>query len=156
MKAILLREPYVLELVEIPRPKLTSPEQVLIEVSVCGICGSDLRYYAGENPWALHTLGRHVDNPLNMLLGHEFSGVVVEVASRQHEHLLGRRVGAQAFRTCGTCATSVVRATRTSAEIRCISVTRRGGGRCPSILVPTPVLHRLGRFASSDGRSREL
>jgi len=103
MKAILLREPYVLELVEIPRPRLTSPEQVLIEVNACGICGSDLRYYAGENPWALHTLGRHVDNPPNMLLGHEFSGVVVEVASRQHEHLLGRRVGAQAFRTCGVC-----------------------------------------------------
>ncbi|MCJ7549628.1 MAG: alcohol dehydrogenase catalytic domain-containing protein [Anaerolineae bacterium] len=103
MKAILLREPYVLELVEIPRPRLTSPEQVLIEVKACGICGSDLRYYAGENPWALHTLGRHVDNPPNMLLGHEFSGVVVEVASRRHEHLLGRRVGAQAFRTCGVC-----------------------------------------------------
>ena len=103
MKAILLREPYVLELVEIPRPKLTSPEQVLIEVRACGICGSDLRYYAGENPWALHTLGLHVDNPPNVLLGHEFSGVVVEVASRQHEHLLGRRVGAQAFRSCGVC-----------------------------------------------------
>jgi len=103
MKAILLREPYVLELVEIPRPKLTSPEQVLIEVNACGICGSDLRYYAGENPWALHTLGRHVDNPPDMLLGHEFSGIVVEVASRQYEHLLGRRVGAQAFRTCGVC-----------------------------------------------------
>lgn len=103
MKAILLKEPYQLELVDIPRPKLVALDQVLIKVEACGICGSDLRYYAGENPWALHTLGRHVDNPPNMLLGHEFSGVVVEVADRKHEHLLGRRVGAQAFRTCGVC-----------------------------------------------------
>jgi len=103
MKAILLREPYRLEMVEIPRPKLTASNQVLLEVKACGICGSDLRYYAGENPWALHTLGRHVDNPPDMLLGHEYAGVVVEVASPEHEHLLGRRVGAQAFRTCGVC-----------------------------------------------------
>jgi threonine dehydrogenase-like Zn-dependent dehydrogenase len=38
-----------------------------------------------------------------MVLGHEYSGVVIEVNSRQHEHLLGKRVGAQAFRTCGRC-----------------------------------------------------
>jgi threonine dehydrogenase-like Zn-dependent dehydrogenase len=38
-----------------------------------------------------------------MVLGHEYSGVVVEVNSARHEHLLGKRVGAQAFRTCGKC-----------------------------------------------------
>ena len=103
MKAILLREPYRLEMVDIPRPRLTDANQVLLQVKACGICGSDLRYYAGENPWALHTLGRHVDNPPDMLLGHEYAGVVVEVASAEYEHLLGKRVGAQAFRTCGVC-----------------------------------------------------
>ncbi|MCU0521225.1 MAG: alcohol dehydrogenase catalytic domain-containing protein [Anaerolineae bacterium] len=103
MRAIILREPRRLELVDVPRPKLTAPEHVLIKVQACGICGSDLRYYAGENPWALHTLGRHVDNPANMTLGHEYAGVVVEVNDRRNEHLLGQRVGAQAFRTCGVC-----------------------------------------------------
>ncbi len=38
-----------------------------------------------------------------MTLGHEFSGVVVEVNDVRNEHLLGQRVGAQAFRTCGVC-----------------------------------------------------
>ena len=103
MRAIILREPRRLELIEAPRPVLTAPEHVLIEVKACGICGSDLRYWAGENPWALHTLGRHVDNPANMTLGHEYAGVVVEVNNRRYEHLLGQRVGAQAFRTCGVC-----------------------------------------------------
>jgi len=104
MRAVVLRKPYTLELLEIPEPVLTEPEHVLIQVKACGICGSDLRYWAGENPWAQHTLGRHVDNPPNMILGHEFSGVVVKVNSAQYEHLLGQRVGAQAFRTCGRCA----------------------------------------------------
>lgn len=104
MRAVVLREPYTLTLMEIPRPALTEPEHVLIQVKACGICGSDLRYWAGENPWAQHTLGCHIDNPPNMVLGHEFSGIVVEVNSSQYEHLLGQRVGAQAFRTCGRCA----------------------------------------------------
>ena len=104
MKAIVLRRPRQLELIEIPRPQLTEENHVLVQVRACGICGSDLRYYVGENPWALHTLGRHVDNPPDMILGHEFSGVVVEVNSSRYEHLLGQRVGVQAFRTCGKCA----------------------------------------------------
>jgi threonine dehydrogenase-like Zn-dependent dehydrogenase len=104
MKAVILRRPYQLEMIDIPRPRLTEENHVLIQVRACGICGSDLRYYAGENPWALHTLGRHVDNPPDMILGHEFSGVVVEVNNSRYEHLLGRRVGVQAFRTCGKCA----------------------------------------------------
>jgi threonine dehydrogenase-like Zn-dependent dehydrogenase len=104
MKAVLLRKPHQLELVEIPLPQLHAENHVLVQVRACGICGSDLRYYVGENPWALHTLGRHIDNPPDMILGHEFSGVVTAVNSAKYEPLLGQRVGVQAFRTCGVCA----------------------------------------------------
>lgn len=104
MKALVLKGPRQLVRMDIPRPRIQEERQVLIEVRACGICGSDLRYWAGENPWALHTLGRHVDNPPDMILGHEFSGVVVEVGSSRFEGLLGQRVGAQAFRVCGRCA----------------------------------------------------
>ena len=103
MQAVVLRSPRVLELVEAPLPALTAENHVLIEVKACGICGSDLRYWAGENPWALHTLGHHVDNPPNIILGHEFAGIVAAVNSAQYEHLLGKRVGVQAYRGCGMC-----------------------------------------------------
>lgn len=103
MKAIVLREPEHLELVNIPEPALTDDSHVLVEVEACGICGSDLRYYKGENPWALHTLGVHKDNPPNMVMGHEFAGAVVKVKSKAYEHLLGQRVGVQSFRVCGKC-----------------------------------------------------
>jgi len=104
VKALVLRQAKQFELADIPVPSLGSDEQVLVRVEACGICGSDLRYWAGENPWALHTLGRNVANPPNMVLGHEFSGTVAKVRSPRFEHLLGQRVGVQAFRTCGTCA----------------------------------------------------
>jgi threonine dehydrogenase-like Zn-dependent dehydrogenase len=104
MKAVVLNGPKQLDVIDIPRPVLTDEHHVLIEVRACGICGSDLRYWAGENPWAQHTLGMHVDNPPGMVLGHEYAGVVIEVNAPQYEHLLGARVGAQAFRVCGECA----------------------------------------------------
>ena len=103
MKAVVLRSPRNLELAEVPVPRLSGEDQVLIKVEACGICGSDLRYWAGENPWALHTLGRHVDNPSNIILGHEFAGIVAEVNAARYEHLLGKRVGVQAYRVCGAC-----------------------------------------------------
>lgn len=104
MKAIVLCSPGKLELTDIPRFKLVAKNHVQVKVRACGICGSDLRYYAGQNPWALHTLGRHVENPPNMILGHEFAGEVVEVNAREHEHLLGKSVAVQSYRSCGTCA----------------------------------------------------
>ena len=104
MKAVVLRGPRDLVLADVPRPKLRDENHVLIRVQACGICGSDLRYWAGENPWALHTLGKHVDNPPNMILGHEFAGIVEEVNASRFEHLLGKRVGVQAFQSCGRCA----------------------------------------------------
>ncbi|HWQ53156.1 MAG TPA: alcohol dehydrogenase catalytic domain-containing protein [Bryobacteraceae bacterium] len=103
MKAVVLKGPKVLEYADIPVPRMTAEEHVLIKVEACGICGSDLRYWAGDNPWALHTLGRHVPNPPNIVLGHEYAGVVEAVNSGRYEHLVGRRVYVQAYRVCGAC-----------------------------------------------------
>ncbi len=103
MQAVVLTKPKTLQLLDIPKPVMTEKNHVLIRVEACGICGSDLRYWAGENPWALHTLGKHVDNPPNMVMGHEFSGVVEAVNSSEYEHLLGKRVGVQSYRVCGKC-----------------------------------------------------
>lgn len=101
-----LREPGSLEVMEVPIWPLESyddPDLVLIEVEACGVCGSDFRYYMGENPWAQHTLGRFVPNPPNIVLGHEYAGVVVQVLSEKNEHLLGKRVAPLCSKVCGTC-----------------------------------------------------
>lgn len=102
MKAVILKSDCTLHLEDIPMPKPTYGE-VIIKVMACGICGSDLRYLEGENPWAQQTLGYKVDNPDNIILGHEFSGVVTDVHDECDRHLIGKRVAALVYKTCGVC-----------------------------------------------------
>ncbi|MCU0315736.1 MAG: zinc-binding dehydrogenase [Fimbriimonadaceae bacterium] len=102
----ILREPQNLIIDRIPLWPLADygdDDLVLIEVGACGVCGSDYRYYLGENPWSQHTLGRFVPNPPNIVLGHEYAGVVVKVLHQRNKHLLGKRVAPICSKTCGRC-----------------------------------------------------
>jgi threonine dehydrogenase-like Zn-dependent dehydrogenase len=101
LSAAVLKRPNELRLVEIPEFELAA-DQVMIEVAACGVCGSDLRYYQGENPWALHTLGVSLPNPPNIVLGHELAGRVVDAGGTPE--LLDKRVAVLSFKTCGKCA----------------------------------------------------
>jgi threonine dehydrogenase-like Zn-dependent dehydrogenase len=106
MKAVVLESPRRLAWREIPVWPIEAygdPDLVLIKVAACGVCGSDFRYYAGENPWAMHTLGRHVDNPPGIVLGHEFAGEVVAVLDEKNAGLLGKRVAPVCSKVCGIC-----------------------------------------------------
>lgn len=106
MKAVVLERPGVLKLREIPLWPLVEygdPDMVLVRVHSCGICGSDLRYFQGENPWAQHTLGKHLPNPPHIVLGHEFAGEVVQVLNEKNSYLLGKRVAPLCSKTCGRC-----------------------------------------------------
>jgi 2-desacetyl-2-hydroxyethyl bacteriochlorophyllide A dehydrogenase len=85
-----------IEPMTVPIPRIPGPA-VRVEMKACGICGSDVKYFQGDNPWALHTLGRNIPPPPNMVLGHEVSGV--EISSGQR-----RRVAILAFKSCGRCA----------------------------------------------------
>lgn len=107
MRAAVLEGPGRLVVRDIAEWRLESyddPDMVLVEVGACGVCGSDFRYFAGENPWAQHTLGRHVPNPPNIVLGHEFAGTVVKVLSERNAHLIGKRVAPVCSKVCGACA----------------------------------------------------
>ncbi|HVL39222.1 MAG TPA: alcohol dehydrogenase catalytic domain-containing protein, partial [Fimbriimonadaceae bacterium] len=106
MPAAVLEGPGRLAVREIPIwpvERYGDPDLVLLEVEACGVCGSDYRYFAGENPWAQHTLGRFVPNPPNIVLGHEYAGRVVAVASQANRHWLGKRVAAICSKVCGAC-----------------------------------------------------
>ncbi|MFO7947566.1 MAG: alcohol dehydrogenase catalytic domain-containing protein [Armatimonadota bacterium] len=94
MRAVVLHAPGELVVAEVAVPECL-PGQILTRVGACGICGSDLRYLAGENPWAKHTLGEETPNPPDMILGHEIGATLVTDAER--------RVGLMAFKTCGKC-----------------------------------------------------
>ncbi len=81
-----------LELMEMPEPRPGSGE-VLIEVKAAGICGSDLHVKHDRFPyWP------------PVILGHEFSGVIVELGPDCRCYRTGERVvGEPHTRHCGVC-----------------------------------------------------
>ena len=102
MKALVLKSRESLEVMEVPIPAL-SAGQVLVKVSNCGLCGSDIRYFHGENPWAKQTLQMEIPNPPNIILGHEFVGKVVDAHDSKDKELIGKRVAVQTWVACGRC-----------------------------------------------------
>lgn len=79
-------------------PKLNSDE-VLVQVDYCGVCGSDLHAYK-------HSKGyEFVSKPI--ILGHEFSGVVVDCLDASYEHLKGKSVIVEPMNYCGKCENCV-------------------------------------------------
>lgn len=100
--AAVLVEAGRIEVREIPDPE-PGPDEVIVKVKACGICGSDLRYFYGENPWAIHTLGYDKPNPPNMVLGHEVAGEIVEVGAQVSRERIGEKVVLLAYRACGSC-----------------------------------------------------
>jgi L-iditol 2-dehydrogenase len=83
---------FELEDVQVPTP---GPDEVLLKVELAGICGSDMHAFHGKHPF--------VKPPI--VLGHEFSGVIVQLGSRvdKDRHPLGQRVAVEPSIHCGTC-----------------------------------------------------
>ncbi|RMF91814.1 MAG: hypothetical protein D6736_04660, partial [Nitrospinota bacterium] len=83
MKAAVYRGPRDIRIEEIPQP-VPAPDEIVVRVAACGICGSDLHLYKlGLFP----ELGRVIET--GRVLGHELSGEVVAVG----EEVSGIRVG---------------------------------------------------------------
>lgn len=77
-----------------PMPKV-GPEDILIQVKACGICGTDVHIYEGDKDAA------EVTPPT--ILGHEFSGVIAEVGSNVTKYKVGDRVCIDPNCYCGKC-----------------------------------------------------
>jgi 2-desacetyl-2-hydroxyethyl bacteriochlorophyllide A dehydrogenase len=75
---------------EMPYPQV-EPDGVIVKVKAAGICGSDLHAYrrGGPDGW---------------ILGHEFSGDVVEIGARVTGLKKGDRLTAMSGRGCGQCS----------------------------------------------------
>lgn len=92
MKAAVLQDVEKLVVLDIPDPQL-GPGEVLLRVKAVGVCGTDLHIYKGHGNYNLNGHGRPV--PLReqpQILGHEYSGEVVEVGSEVRDLKPGDRV----------------------------------------------------------------
>ena len=78
---------------------LTEPEvgenDVLIKVHACGICGTDMHIFDGDEGAAA--------TPSGTVLGHEFSGEILKVGRRVADFKAGDRVCVDPNKLCGKC-----------------------------------------------------
>ena len=99
MKAMVFYEPLNMKYEEIDIPG-GGPDEVLVKVKACGICGSDIAYYWGMSP--LETS----DGKGPLVLGHEFSGEIVELGELPKSLGLfkaGDRVTVDPVQYCNAC-----------------------------------------------------
>ncbi len=92
MKGLVLVDASRFEIREVPRPSVGTDE-VLVEVKACGICGSDVHGMDGSS-------GRRKPP---IIMGHEASGVVVEVGEGVERWKAGDRVTFDSTVYCGRC-----------------------------------------------------
>lgn len=77
----------------VPDPRIEDPRDVIVRVTSCAICGSDLHLMDGLMPTMQS----------GDVLGHEFMGEVVEVGSPNHKLKKGQRVVVPFNINCGEC-----------------------------------------------------
>jgi len=88
-----------LEVRDVPTPTV-EPDQVLIKVKACGVCGSDIHFYETDEDGYILYPGL---TKFPTILGHEFSGEVVEVGSAAEGLAVGDMVTAEEMIWCGYC-----------------------------------------------------
>jgi L-iditol 2-dehydrogenase len=92
MKAAICKKPFEISLEEVPIP-VPGPDELLIQVKASAICGSDIKAYEGKHP-LIH---------LPLILGHEFSGVIVKKGKEANDLQEGDRVVVEPSFVCGKC-----------------------------------------------------
>jgi S-(hydroxymethyl)glutathione dehydrogenase/alcohol dehydrogenase len=92
MKALVFHRPGHVEVNDVKDPRIEQPEDVILKVTATAICGSDLHIYNGFFPQLK-----------DMVLGHEFMGIVEETGSAVSKIKKGDRVVVPFPVACGKC-----------------------------------------------------
>jgi threonine dehydrogenase-like Zn-dependent dehydrogenase len=88
-----------LEVLEVEQP-VPGPTEVLIRIEACGVCGSDMHFYETDDEGYILYPGL---TKFPTILGHEFSGEVVETGAKVEDLQVGDLVTAEEMIWCGSC-----------------------------------------------------
>jgi L-iditol 2-dehydrogenase len=134
MRAIIKSRPEPgVDVGDVPVP-LIGGHDVLLEVKVASICGSDLGIY--DYTPAYHRM------KLPVILGHEFSGRIAEVGTEVEDFDVGDRVLSQSVVSCGACSYCQDGMDNLCEDSRLFGI-HRDGGFAEYVAVPFSLLHRV-------------
>jgi len=81
-----------LKIEEVPVPQV-GPEDILVEVKTCGVCGSDVHIVKGET----------FPGKTPIILGHEGAGIIASLGANVSDWKEGDRVVIDCVTSCGEC-----------------------------------------------------
>ena len=113
MRAAVLTTPKRFELRDVPVPTI-GPEDVLVQVTRTGICGTDVHIFNGH----------YAADKLPLIPGHEFCGTIAVRGANVRHLAVGTRVVVDINIGCGTCFWC-----RRNEVLNCAEVTQVGIGR---------------------------
>jgi len=90
----------VASLDDVPDPSAPGPHEVVLQVGACGICGSDVHMFETDADGYV-LLPYHLRTPV--VIGHEFSGRIVDVGREVKELSIGEVVAVEEIQWCGRC-----------------------------------------------------
>lgn len=93
MKALKYYSPWAVNVVETDELECLEPDDVVINVGVCGICGTDVGIISGDYAVAIK----------GVTLGHETAGIVAKVGHDVTSLQVGDRVVVNPTYSCNTC-----------------------------------------------------
>jgi L-iditol 2-dehydrogenase len=136
MKALLLSQYRHLEITDLPRPE-PGPDEILVRVSACGICGSDVHGYDGSS-------GRRIPP---IVMGHEAAGTVAAVGADVKAFAQGDRVTFDSTVYCGECSHCVRGDVNLCDRRQVLGVScgdyRRAGAFAEFVVVPARTVYQL-------------
>jgi L-iditol 2-dehydrogenase len=136
MKALLLKNYKELELVDFPEPE-AGPDDVLVRVKACGICGSDIHGYDGST-------GRRIP-PL--VMGHEAAGEIAAIGANVKNLRVGDRVTFDSTVSCAKCFFCARGEINLCDNRQVLGVScgdyRRHGAFAEFVVVPQHIIYKL-------------
>jgi L-iditol 2-dehydrogenase len=115
MKAALFNGPNHIEIVDYSLPKL-KPNEVLLKIGTCGLCGTDFHIYNGES---------YSKPPV--IPGHEFVGTIAEKGSQVERLNVGDNVAVDPNIYCGECHYCKTGKINYCENLRALGVSVNGG-----------------------------
>ena len=130
MQALWFNGQHEIEVKELRIPNL-QPDELLVHVDACGVCGTDFHIYEGNAP-----------AKIPVVLGHEYTGIIIDAGSKFDKLKIGNKIAINPNIHCGYCEFCRKGKINLCSNLKALGVTLNGGMSQFSV-VPITQAHLL-------------